>query len=382
MRILWLSGLPAQVQEEGLGCEDHGSQHELSWIVSHLPPPAVVELHVACLWPGGRARKDVIYKGAIFHLLPCPRRGRAALLFLRDKTYYETLYRELQPDIVHGWGTEDSAGLVAAALCPRQHVLSTQGIVNAILPHIDKTIRYVICAYMERVILSRVKNIFAENEFSAGQVARLGFKGSTYIVDHPLKNEYLQASPSDGAGRRVLFVGRISRAKGYADCVHAFADAAPSDWSLHMIGSGDSRDEAILRRLVADRALQGRFYHERHARLSDLIALMQQSSILLLPTYIDCGPTALKEALCMGLWPICYDYSGPGAYIPRAGFGSLARYGDRGSLAHLLGECIANKPWLDASRRERCRDFVRATFTPETIWPKVLRNYRQILGNV
>jgi glycosyltransferase involved in cell wall biosynthesis len=108
---------------------------------------------------------------------------------------------------------------------------------------------------------------------------------------------------------------------------------------------------------------------------------MQQSSILLLPTYIDCGPTALKEALSMGLWPICYDYSAPGAYIRQAGFGSLVRYADRQQLTHQLSKCIRQKPWLDAARRERCLRFTRSAFSPNHIWPRLLRNYQQILEN-
>ena len=381
MKILWLSGLPAKVQDECLGGEDHGSQHEWSWIVSHLPPPAGVELHVACLWPGGRERKEVAYKGAAFHILPCPRRGRAAFFFLRDRSYYAELYRELQPDIVHGWGTEGSAGLVAAGLAPRRHVLSTQGIVNIILPHAEKTIRFLICAFMERVTLRRLRYIIAENEFSAGQVRKLHFRGTTFIVDHPLKSEYLRADPSPGVGKRVLFLGRISRAKGYADCLRAFAEAAPADWRLHVVGTGAPRDLSKLQSLVTLYGLQDRARCDRRLDLPDLVSLMQQSSVLLLPTYVDCGPTALKEALCMGLWPVCYDYSGPGVYIRRSGYGSLVRYGDRRELSRVLSRCLDQKPWLDPSRRQRNAAFVRNLLTPEYIWPRLTWCYTQIIRN-
>ena len=73
-RILWLSGLPAVVQEKALGGENHGSHASWSWIVGHLPPPAHVDLHVGWLWPGGTHRKSALSsKGATFHLVALPR---------------------------------------------------------------------------------------------------------------------------------------------------------------------------------------------------------------------------------------------------------------------------------------------------------------------
>jgi glycosyltransferase involved in cell wall biosynthesis len=50
---------------------------------------------------------------------------------------------------------------------------------------------------------------------------------------------------------------------------------------------------------------------------------MQESAMFLLPSHMDTGPTALKEALAMGLWPVCYDNSGPAELIRRFQFGSL-----------------------------------------------------------
>src|SRR6266478_4051725 len=136
MRVLWICGLPKAVEEEALNRQDHGSKAAWSWIVAHLPPPKQVELHLACLWPGGDKQKAVEYKGTTFHLLPCPKRGRALLLFQRDPIYFRSLFAKLRPDLVHGWGTEDSYGLVARRLAPFHHVIGIQGLINAYHRHL------------------------------------------------------------------------------------------------------------------------------------------------------------------------------------------------------------------------------------------------------
>src|SRR6478735_6189389 len=98
MKILWISALPSSVQNSALGGKNHGSHVALSWIPAHFPPPSGVELHVGVLWPGGTHVKTVEYHGVQFHLVPCPRRGRALLLFSRDTHYFRALFDELRPD--------------------------------------------------------------------------------------------------------------------------------------------------------------------------------------------------------------------------------------------------------------------------------------------
>jgi glycosyltransferase involved in cell wall biosynthesis len=105
---------------------------------------------------------------------------------------------------------------------------------------------------------------------------------------------------------------------------------------------------------------------------------MQQSAIFLLPTLIDTGPTALKEALAMGLWPVCYDNSGPAEYVRMAQFGTLARDRDRGDLTKRLKGTLEEKPWLDLKRRAVLREFTRRRFSREVIWTELIRLYKDV----
>ncbi len=376
MRILWLCSLPLAVQQQMLGGEDHGAQVAMSWILAHLPPPPGVELHVACLWQGGTRRKTVEFGGVPFHLVPCPRRGRALTFFQRDAGFFRPVFAELQPDIVHGWGTEDSFGLVARRLAPRRHVIGIQGLITAYRRRIPMHPRTMLTEVTERLTLRSARQVVAESGYSLREARPLAPRAEMSVIEHPLRAEFLQATPSDGTARRILFIGNVEERKGIGDAVRAFAQLGDSGWHLHVIGHGS--DEADLAALVDSLGIRSRFTHDRALPVGAVVAAMQQSAIFLLPTRIDTGPTALKEALTMGLWPVCYDNSGPAEYIGLFQFGALARDLDEADLAATLQRAITARPWEDAEARARLRAATRIAFAREEIWPKLLALYREI----
>ncbi len=380
MRVLWICSLPLAVQQTALGGVDHGAQVALPWVLAHFPPPAGLDLHIACLWPGGTHRKTVVFQGVPFHLVPCPRKGRALLFFQRDVSFFRTLFEELKPDVIHGWGTEDSFGLVARRLAPRRHVIGIQGLITEYRRRIPMDRRSMITSFTERLTLRAARWVVGESEYSRRISQPLCPQARMCVVEHPLRREFLQAQASDGQACHALFVGLIDERKGISDAISAFAEAAPEHWSLQVIGSGSRQNEAAMARLVGDLGIGARFVHDRSRTTPEIVAAMQQSSIFLLPTRIDTGPTALKESLAMGLWPVCYDNSGPGEYLRKFGFGSLARDRDPADLTASLRAAIEGRPWADLAARSDLLSKTRTTFSREVIWPQLQKLYAEIVA--
>lgn len=378
MRILWICSLPLSVQQSAFDAGDHGAQVAMSWILAHLPPPDGIDLHIACLWPGGSRRKEAEFNGARFHLLPCQRRGRALLFFQRDPSFFRALFEELKPDVVHGWGTEDSFGLVARRLAPFRHVIGIQGLITEYRRRIPLESRTILTGMTERLTLRSARWVVAESDYSLRAARPLCPQARMRVVEHPLRRDFLESEPSNGLGCRALFIGTIGERKGIGDAMRAFAQAAPGEWSLHVVGSGTRESEGEMVKLADELGIGARFIHDRALSTPELIAAMRESSIFLLPTRIDTGPTALKEALAMGLWPVCYDNSGPGEYVRKFGFGSLARDLDPGDLTATLRTAIETRPWADLSLRQTLQAASRTTFSREEIWPQLERLYLEI----
>ncbi len=381
MRILWICGLPFRVQQTVLSNEDHGAQSAWSWILGHFPPPEGVDLHVACLWPGRTRHKSFDFQGVTFHLVPCPARGRALFLFQRDPGFFRGLYNELKPDIVHGWGTEDSFGLVACLLAPKRHVVGIQGLITVYRTRVPMHHRTILTSLTERLTLQAARWVVAESGYSLRAAKPLCPGAQMRVIEHPLRREFLETTPADGTSKQILFLGRIDERKGISDALRAFAEMGDSEWKLLVVGEGLPSAEFGLIKLARELGIADRIRLDRALTAGELASAMRDFSVFLLPTRIDTGPTALKEALTLGLWPVCYDNTGPGEYVRKFEFGSLANDLDLEDLTAKLRQAIETRPWLDAARREKLRAQTREAFARENVWAQLERLYSEIIGS-
>ena len=382
MRILWICGLPAVVQEKALEGEDHGAKATWSWVVGHLPPPSTVELHIACLWPGGTRRKSFEFEKTTFHLVPCPRKGRAISLFQMDTNFFRPVFDEIRPEVVHGWGTEDSYGLVARRLAPEQHIIGIQGIIRNCYRHLPVSYRTLVILLTERITLKKARYVVAESHYALNAAAPLCPVAMKRVVEQPLRHAFLVSPPSEGTVPSVLFVGTIQQSKGIMDALVAFSRSAPDSWSLHVVGAGMPEDENRMHRFVRSAGMVARFRHSRRLNEQELVKVMHESSVFLLPTRVDSGPTALKEALTMGLWPLCYNNSGPAEYIRKYAFGSLAQDGNVNSLCEELRNCLIQMPWRNGDRLTALIRRTREDFSPGRAWDHLTDLYQTVASDV
>ena len=380
MKILWICGIPRVVQREVLGDEDYGACLDWPWVVGHLPPPKGIELHIACRTPHYTRYREFTFRGAHFHLVPVKARARVYCLFQFDWRYFRELAARIQPDVIHGWGTEDSYALTALKLAPERHLIQIQGNLNTYCKRLRMPWPTALAAWGERLALGRAQHVVAENEYSL-ESARPMFKtASAHVIEHPIRSEFLRVVPADGAARQIVFLGTIEERKGIWDALKAFRAGAPDDWTLAVVGNGSAAAVVRLRRWIANANLESRVRHLPQLNPAELVSLMQASSVFLLPTRIDTGPTALKEALAMGLWPVCYDNSGPGHYLRKFGCGDLAEDLNVADLTATLKRALAARAWQRPENRVKIEAQIRPHFDAAQIWLELVGVYERITG--
>ncbi|HEY5959582.1 MAG TPA: glycosyltransferase [Polyangiaceae bacterium] len=190
---------------------------------------------------------------------------------------------------------------------------------------------------------------------------------------HPLRSEFLEASPVKTREKRAAFVGSLVGRKGAPDGVRAFLQTAPNDWMFDVVGGGE-----LLTSLQTKVAQSGRNNVRFHGVLevNKLLEVLAAASVFLLPTYVDTGPTALKEAIALGLWPICYDNSGPAELLRRYEVGSLVKTGDIAMLASTVSDVLGAFGEDSAHRIDVASKAIRRDLHPNAIWPRLLELYR------
>ncbi len=378
MKILWICGLPLEVQHEVLRDQDYGARQAWSWVLGHLPPPEGIELHIACRTAWHTSPQEFTYQGARFHLIPVKARARIYCLYRFDWLFFRDLAARLKPDVVHGWGTEDAYAHVALKLSPERHLIQIQGNINALKKWEPMSWGIMLSASSERLALSRARHVVAENEYSLNAALPMVRTKSVHAIEHPIRAGFRIAPPTDGEGKQILYVGVIQERKGIWDALEAFCGGTPPDWKLAIVGNGKAGAIERLRRLISEKSLDSRVRYHPQLNTSGIVSLMQASSVFLLPTWIDTGPTALKEALAMGLWPVCYDNSGPAHYIRHFQYGNLAEDRKVADLTAVLKQALAAQAWKQPANRAKIETHIRPHFDRDRIWRELAALYCNI----
>jgi glycosyltransferase involved in cell wall biosynthesis len=153
---------------------------------------------------------------------------------------------------------------------------------------------------------------------------------------------------SDGRAKRVIAVGRLTRQKGFARLIRAFAQVAADrpDWDLVICGEGPRR--AHLERVISGLEMEGRV--TLAGRVEDVASALAASSIFALSSRVEGFPMVLLEAMAVGLPVVSFDCpTGPREIVEDGRNGLLVRPGDVDALAVALNTLIE-----DEGFRKRC----------------------------
>jgi len=343
-KILWICGLPNDVRL-------HGWEKPLSpvktaawsWILGHLPPVGV-ELHILCPVVGLiEPRIDFKYMGAEWH---CFRRDRRRFIF-RYIWYVigiRRFVRLLAPEAIHGWGGETGFGFMATQFS-RRAVVSVQGLLllyNALSDEFKAKMatRLGRCVMrQERLTYCRAARLVCESETSNASLKQYyGCRG--VVVPQPLRAAFYEEHEiKRNAVPTFLFVGSLVDRKGAIDVVKAFAAVRDERAKLIMIGEGVA--ETVIRELILKEGLVRRVELLGGCMAEVVAENMRRAHFFALPSYADTGPNALKEALACGLFPICYDNTGPREYIIRY-CGYLVPTGDVDAYAGAMNRAVSS----------------------------------------
>jgi glycosyltransferase involved in cell wall biosynthesis len=375
-KIVWFCGLPEQVRQEVFSDMPFEPSCSWSWVVGHLPPPNDIDLHIVC--GDRRLTGDVTrtWNGVTFHLVKVPR-GGPYFLYEGWAMCLARKSRELNPDIVHGWGTECAFGIATLRAAPQKHVIGIQGILSVTWPVMRKDLPTCLCVLNEKRVLRASKHCVAESFYSKKTVSRFT-PAIVDVVPQPLRNDFRVTSLGARDEKIMVYLGVLAHRKGIYDAIAAFLDVE-SDWKLVCIGEFQSvADRNRLASILKEKDSANRVLLAGVQSSQQIIDWFRRSPVLLLPTYTDTGPTALKEALAMGLWPVCYDNTGPHELISKYGAGSLVPTGDIAALTEMLRQVLGKKPWKDQSRMRQIAETIRMDLSPAVVWKALEKVYDDI----
>lgn len=153
---------------------------------------------------------------------------------------------------------------------------------------------------------------------------------------------------------RVLFVGRLSEAKGADAAIRACAVLRNRGLDVALDVAGEGPERKRLEGLAEGLGLNVRF----HGGLAfeEVLGLYEKASVLVLPSRTEGWPKVLAEAMAFGV-PCVATRGGLNDWMLGDGRGLTVEYGDDVQLAEAVARLLQESPAERAARRERCAEF-------------------------
>ncbi len=421
MRVALLADFPVHTLP---GFENRQSGHHATW----LPPLAreleshteSFDLHWITCAKEVTKQQQISAWNQTFHLLPRKKLSFEMLTgFRRERRLIARLLEEIQPDLVHGWGTEQGYGYAATDF-QGPSLLSLQGILQssckaAAMPWLVR-----LQAIHEARVLRRAKHLTVESPWGKSQLQQLAPHAHIDLLEYgvdpacfeiqrtpsPISNpqsripssslsqHLLPPSSSKSADRAgsalpsslsssiplltdhcslptssplAIFVGSLSILKGVDTLLSAFSDSRLRHVELIVLGSGDPR----LTRppLTPNIQLLG------HRPPAEVRAWMAKAWCLVHPTRADTSPNCVKEARVIGLPVVTTPNGGQTQYVSHNESGIIHAAGDVEGLIQGVLKVTESKETslrMGTSGQAKCR----AALSPAATSARLLNIYR------
>ena len=328
---------------------------------------AQFEVRVVASAPDGRPDADARFRLAR-PLRPQRLDGLGFYLALPARVAREL--RSFRPDAVLAQGTHETAAvLLARSLARRESVviLDLHGDWRAATRLYGSRLRRLLDPagdLISQVAVRRADAIRTVSPFTSGLVRELGREPAGMFPAYVDVASFLDRPPAPLPELPVaLFVGALERTKNVDGLVAAWPLVAREvpDATLRLVGRG--REEALVRRLVAELPEQAEW--TQTLTNAEVATALDAASALVLPSRSEGLPRVVLEAFARGRGVVASGTGGLRDLIDDGEHGLLVTPGDTAALARALVRVLSDRDLaerLGAAARRRAEDWVA---TPE-----------------
>lgn len=259
-----------------------------------------IEVHVISCTSEKMTAPEKLAENIYFHQPLVPKVGWGRSLFLGCAIATRKRINEIQPDIVHGQGTERDCAM-AAVLSGFPNVLTIHGNmrVHASRPEQKGSLYYKIAAALESFCLRQTDGVIAISNYTLDLVR--GISSRNWLLPNAVDANFFDITLRPPAVPRILFVGSLDPRKNPLGLLKACAEPLQQGkCTLALAGLFHTHSDYGKEVLALAQSLPGISFLGFLDRKT-LAAEFGASSLLVLPTFEDNCPMVVLEAMAAGL---------------------------------------------------------------------------------
>ncbi len=385
LTVAWISFFPIEwlddVSEE---LRNLPKVHPATWqrvLLGELEKCNELKLHVFVLRKHFKKSEQFVRNGVTFHLIKTYGGLRASSFYWLDTVLLRKELAAIEPDLVHAWGTEGGAALVAGRL-DYPCLVTCQGLLNWIRQSIPLNAYDRFHALLEDISLGGARTVTTESKFSVGYLRKRYPQLDVHQVEHaPLRlfSELKRAPVREKL--RILFVGGLNYLKG-GDVMLRSLDSLVDelDFELICVGNVDKPFFEKIRPCLSD-AFQRRVHLVGSRTATEIAGELSKATWMLYPTRCDNSPNAVKEAAVAGVPVIASNVGGIIDYIWPGENGLLFEAGSVAGCAKAVRQAASHALFSCGQVNELALRRVRDYLSKERMAWEFMQLYYSVSGN-
>lgn len=356
--VEWLADVPPELRHLP-------REHPGTWamvLLEEFQRRTDLELHILVLRK--KIARDFSFTrgNTTIHVLKVPPALRAPSLFWVDTLVLRRKLREIQPDLVHAWGTERGAGLVASRL-GLPYLVTIQGLLTWYRQLVPLGGYERFAGFLEDATMKRAQLVTTESVFAVNYLQQRHPHLKIHQIEHASNWRFhgVTRQPQT-APLRLLSVGTTGFRKG-TDLLLAALDKLTGEFNfeLTMVGTvSGAYFEAECAKVSPE--LRRRMVFRKNLSPAEVAEEMARATMLVLPTRADTSPNAVKEAVVAGVPVVASAIGGVVDYVVPEKNGLLCAPNDVASLTEQLRRACAHPLFargeVDAATLAKMRDYL------------------------
>jgi glycosyltransferase involved in cell wall biosynthesis len=340
--------------------------------------PADIEVHVvSCLQRKPVSSPAKLGANIHYHALHVPNIGWMKTGYIGCTIAVRRKLREIQPDIVHGQGTERDCAITAVR-SGYPNVLTIHGNMRLIADFLKaKPFSYYwLATRLERYCLGNTSGVVAISTYTQNNVAR--FTRKTWLVHNAVHPSYFAIKRSPPTIPRVLCVAHIGSRKNQIQLIEALDSLAQKrSFQLCFAGGGSDQDPYV-RRFLNEVARRSWCSYLGSLARPALQSELSQATCLVLPSLEDNCPMVILEAAAAGIPVAASRVGGVPDLVDHNLDGLLFDPLLQEDIRHSVARLISDHTLAD-SMASKALESCRKRFAPRPVARQHLQIYHSVI---